>query len=224
MRPNSITSNSTYDSAIEINKVLRNTYLLLSLSLFFSAGMAYYAMISNAPPMGAMLLIAGIIGLNLLTVALRNSPWGIAAVFLYTGFMGYSIGPILNFYLHSYTNGSALIMSAFGVTALLFFTLSGYALVSKKNFNYLGGFISIAILTAFILGIGAMVFNWPMVQLAVSGVFALLSSAYILYTTSEIINGGERNYIMATISLYVAIFNLFMSLLRILGAFAGNRN
>ena len=157
-------------------------------------------------------------------MATRNSGWGILSIFLFTGFMGYSIGPILNLYIKGFTNGAEIVTTALGATGVIFIGLSAYTLVSRKNFSYLGGFISIGILIAFIAGVGAAIFQLPMLQLLVSGAFALFSAGYILFTTSAIIHGGERNYIMATITLYVAIFNLFVSLLNILSFFGGNRN
>ena len=214
-----------YESSVEINRVLKNTYFLLSITLLFSAASAWFAMSINAQPVGIIMLLAGMFGLYFLTVSLRNSAWGILAILAYTGFMGYTLGPILNFYIHSMVNGPQIVMTSLGATGVIFFALSAQAIISRKNYSYMGGFISVAILTAFMVGLGAMLFNMPMLQLVVSGAFAVISSAFILYTTSQIINGGERNYIMATISLYIAIFNLFVSLLRILSFFAGgNRN
>lgn len=211
-------------NTIEVNRVLRNTYLLLSLTLLFSAAAAGYAMKSNAQPVGFILLLVGMFGLYFLTTALRNSAWGLLAIFLFTGFMGYSIGPTLNMYIKGFTNGSEIIITALGATGVVFVGLSAYTLISRKNFSFLGGVIAIGSLAAFLVGIGAMLFHLPALQLVVSGAFALISSAYIMYTTSAIIHGGERNYIMAAIMLYVAIFNLFVSLLNILGALGGNRS
>lgn len=208
-------------AAIEVNQVLRNTYLLLSLTLLFSAGSAWYAMSINAQPVGFIMLLVGMFGLSWLTTSLKDSIWGIAAIFAYTGFMGYVIGPILNHYIHNFSNGTEIVMTSLGATGIIFLGLSVHALSSRKNYSYLGGFITVGILAAFIIGIGAAIFHIPMLQLIISGAFALFSSAYILYITSSIIHGGERNYIMATISLYVAIFNLFLSLLRILSFFSG---
>lgn len=211
-------------NSIEVNRVLRNTYFLLSLTLLFSAGAAWFAMSINAQPLNLFVLIVGMLGLSFLTMATRNSGWGILSIFLFTGFMGYSIGPILNLYIKGFTNGAEIVTTALGATGVIFIGLSAYTLVSRKNFSYLGGFISIGILIAFIAGVGAAIFQLPMLQLLVSGAFALFSAGYILFTTSAIIHGGERNYIMATITLYVAIFNLFVSLLNILSFFGGNRN
>lgn len=219
MRP--VIARKSYDASVSINQVLRNTYLLLSLTLLFSAGTAYAAIITSAPPVGLILLLVGMFGLYFLTVGLRNSKWGVLAIFLYTGFMGYTLGPILNMYIKGFTNGSEMIMTALGATGIIFLALSSYVLVSRKDFSYLGGFISVAVLIAFMAGIASIFFHMPMLNLLISGAFALISSAFILYTTSQIINGGERNFIMATISLYIAIFNLFVSLLRILSFFAG---
>lgn len=212
------------ESVFATNRVLRNTYFLLSLTLLFSALTAGYAVLSNAQPVGIIMLLVGMFGLYFLTTALRNSGWGILAIFAFTGFMGYTLGPVLNFYIHTFTNGTQLIMTSLGATGLIFFGLSSYVLISKKDFSYLGGFIAVIAMAAFLVGLGGIFFHLPMLQLAISGVFAVISAAFILYTTSEIIHGGETNYIMATVSIYIAIFNLFTSLLRILGAFAGNRN
>jgi modulator of FtsH protease len=138
-----------------------------------------------------------------------------------TGFMGLTLGPILNFYLAT-ANGSQLVMTALGGTGVIFLALSGYALTSRKDFSFMGGFLMVGILVAFLGGIGAMIFSIPMLSLAVSGMFVLLMSGLILYQTSEIIHGGETNYIMATVTLYISIYNLFLSLLHLLTAFAGD--
>lgn len=211
-------------SILATNAVLKNTYFLLSLTLLFSAGTAYFAMMTNARSPGFIVFLAGIFGLSYLVSAMRNSAWGILAAFIFTGFLGYTLGPILNMFLHSYANGAQIIATALGATGFIFLALSGYALSTRKDFSYMGGFLFAAIMVAFLVGIAGAVFNMPMLQLVVSGAFALLSAGLILFHTSQIINGGEQNYIMATVSIYVALFNLFVSLLNILGAFSGNRN
>lgn len=211
-------------NSVEVNRVLRNTYLLLSFTLLFSAGTAWFAMASNVPPLNIFVLLVGMFGLYFLTIATRNSGWGLLSIFAYTGFMGYTLGPVLNLYIKGFTNGPQLISTAFGATAIIFLALSAYTLISRKNFSYLGGVIAIGALVAFLVGIGAMVFKLPSLMLFVSGAFAVISAGFILFTTSSIVHGGERNYIMATISLYIAIFNLFVSLLNILSIFGGNRN
>jgi modulator of FtsH protease len=214
----------TNESALSTNKVLRNTYALLSMTLIFSAITAGIAMKSNALPMNPILMIIIYFGLLFLTTRLSNSAWGIASIFALTGFLGYTLGPILNFYIHNFSNGTQLVMTALGATGFIFIGLSAYAITTKKDFSYLAGFLFAAIMIAFLLSIIGIFANIPALQLVISGAFALISSGLILFQTSLIINGGERNYIMATIQLYVALFNLFLSLLQILAAFGGNRN
>ncbi len=210
--------------SLTINKVLKKTYLLLGLTLIFSALTAGFAMKTNAMPVNTILFIVGYFGLLFLTTRLRNSVWGLVSVFALTGFMGYTLGPILNLYIKTFTNGNQIVMTALGATGVIFFALSAYAVTTKKDFSYLGGFLFVAIIVAFLAGLVSMFFNMPMLNLLISAAFVLISSGLILFQTSLIINGGERNYIMATISLYVALFNLFISLLRIFSAFSGNRN
>lgn len=214
----------SYQSAIATHQVLRNTYLLLSLTLLFSAVMAYVAMASNAQPLNLILQIAGMFGLLFLTMALRNSLWGLVSVFAFTGFMGYTLGPTLNFYLTTFSNGSELILTSLGATGVIFMALSGYVLTTKKDFSYMGGFLFIAFIGALLLAIGAAIFKMALMQVVMSGAFILIFSGYILYDTSRILHGGETNYIMATVSLYIDILNLFLSLLRILSFFAGSRD
>ena len=221
--PNTVSKVLTGQQAIEVNQVLRNTYLLLSLTLLWSAAVAYYAFISNAAPVGIILLLVAMFGFPALIYMTQNSGWGIMWLFAYTGFLGYVLGPILNLYIKGFENGPQLVATSIGATGLIFLGLSAYALTSRKNYSYLGGFICMAALAAFVLGLGSIFFNMPILNLVISGAFALISSAYILYTTSAIIHGGERNYITATLTLYIAIFNLFLSLLRILSFFAGSR-
>jgi len=209
---------------IQTNSVIRNTYILLSMTLLFSAATAWLAMVTNAAPMGVFLTLGGYFGLLFLTQALRNSVWGIAAIFAFTGFMGYTLGPILNMVLHGYTNGSQLIMTAFGLTGLIFFALSGYALATRKDFSYMVGFLFAASMIVFAGSLLGLFLHLPLLSLVSTAGFALVASGLILFETSQIINGGERNYIMATISLYVAIYNLFLSLLQLLTVFAGRRD
>lgn len=208
---------------IQTNSVIRNTYILLSMTLLFSAFTAWLGMVSNASPMGLMVLPI-YIGLLFLTQSLRNSPWGIAAIFAFTGFMGYTLGPILNFTIQGFSNGTQLVMTSLGLTGLVFFALSGYALTTRKDFSYLGGFLFVAATIGMIASIAGFFFHIPMLYLAVSAAFVLIASGTILFETSRIIHGGERNYIMATITLYVSIYNLFISLLQLLMMFAGRRN
>ena len=199
------------------NRVLRNTYALLALTLLFSSVTAGIAMALNLPHPGLVLTLVGYFGLLFLTTRFRNSGIGLAMVFALTGFMGYTLGPLLNAYM-SLSNGPQLVMTALGGTGVVFLGLSGYALVSRKDFSFMGSFLMVGILVAFLAGLGAMFFEMPGLALAVSAMFVLLMAGLILYETSNIIHGGETNYIMATVTLYVSIYNLFTSLLHLLGA------
>ena len=199
------------------NRVLRNTYALLALTLGFSALTAGVSMALNLPHPGLLLTLAGYFGLLYLTTRFRNSGLGLFMVFGLTGFMGYTLGPILNAYL-GLPNGGQIVMTAFAGTGIIFLALSGYALISRRDFSFMGSFLMIGILVAFLAGLGAVFFGLPGLALAVSAMFVLLMSGLILYETSNIIHGGETNYIMATVTLYVAIYNLFTSLLHLLGA------
>jgi modulator of FtsH protease len=200
--------------------VLRNTYALLSMTLLFSAATAGIAMVMNLPPFNPILTLVGYFGLLFATTKFSNSSLGLLFVFMLTGFMGLTLGPILNFYLAT-ANGSQMVMTALGGTGVIFLALSGYALTSRKDFSFMGGFLMVGILVAFLGGIAAMIFSMPIMSLVVSGMFVLLMSGMILYQTSDIIHGGETNYIMATVTLYVSIYNLFLSLLHLLTAFGG---
>jgi modulator of FtsH protease len=178
-------------------------------------------MVLKLPHPGMLITFAGYFGLLFLTTRFRDSGLGLLFVFALTGFMGYTLGPILNAYL-SLPNGNQLVMTALGATGVIFLSLSGYALTSRKDFSFMGAFLMVGILVAFLAGIAAMFFTMPGLSLAVSAMFVLLMSGLILYQTSQIIHGGETNYIMATVTLYVSIYNLFLSLLHLLGAFSGD--
>lgn len=209
------------ESVLSTNKVLRNTYLLLSLTFLFSALTAYLSFASGARPMNPLLMIVGVYGLMFLTQALRNSVWGLVSVFAFTGFLGYTLGPILSFYMASFSNGPQLVATALGGTGLIFFALSGYALTTQKDFSFLGGFLFVGTMVALLAMIAGIFFQMPALQLSISAIFVLISSGLILFQTSEIIHNGETNYISATVGLFVSIYNLFVSLLNLLGAFSG---
>ena len=198
------------------NAVLRNTYILLSMTLLFSGAVAGLSMALNLPHPGLILTLLGYFGLLYATSKFRNSGLGIVCVFALTGFMGFTLGPILNAYM-SLANGGQIIMNAMGATGLIFLGLSSYVLTTKKYFSFMGGFLAVGILVGFLAAIGAYFFEIAALSLAVSAIFVLLMSGLILYETSNIINGGETNYIMATTTLFVAIFNLFTSLLHLMG-------
>lgn len=207
---------------LSTNKVLRNTYLLLSMTLLFSAFTAGLSMYFNLPYPGMLLTMVGYFGLLFLTTRFSNSGLGLVFVFALTGFMGLTLGPILNLYIHAFSNGSQLVMTALGGTGVIFLGLSGYAMTTRKDFSFMAGFLMVGVLVAFLAGLAAVFFTIPALSLAVSAMFIVLMSGMILYQTSEIIHGGETNYILATISLYVSIYNLFLSLLQILGVFGGD--
>lgn len=210
------TSTQTQTGAITRNRVLVNTYRLLGVSLAVSAGMAYLAMTMGVPRLPIFAVLGGYFGLLFAIHKFQDRDFSILLVFALTGFMGFTIGPMLNAYL-SLPNGGELVATAFGSTAVIFAGLSMYAINSKKDFSFLGQFLLVAILAAFCAGLAAYFFQMPALSLAVSGAFVLLMSGLILFETSRIVNGGETNYVLATVTLFVSIFNLFTSLLHILG-------
>ena len=214
------TTARTQTTVLATNKVIRNTYTLLSMTLLFSALTAGVSMVLNLLHPGLLLTLGGYFGLLFLTAKFRNSSLGLAFVFALTGFMGYTLGPILNAYM-ALPNGGQVVMTAMGATGAIFLGLSGYTLTTRKDFSFMGGFLMVGILVAFFAGLGAVFFEMPALSLAVSSMFVLLMAGLILYETSNIIHDGETNYIMATVTLYVSIFNLFTSLLHLLGFMNG---
>ena len=208
--------------SVVVNKVLRNTYALLSITLLFSAITATLSMVNQWPHPGLIITLVGYFGLLFLARRFRNSALGIVFVFALTGFMGLTLGPIISFYLTALPNGGQIVMTAMGGTGIIFLGLSAYALTTRKDFSFLGGMLFAGILVAFLAGLGAIIFSIPALSMAVSAMFILLMSGLILYQTSQIIHGGETNYIMATVTLYVAIYNLFLSLLHLLGIFSSD--
>lgn len=203
------------------NRLIRNTYTLLAMTLLFSAATAGLSMVLNLPHPGILITLVGYFGLLFLVTRLRDSAWGLAAVFALTGFMGLTLGPIVQAYLTMLPNGGQVVMMAMGGTGAIFLGLSGYALTSRRDFSFMGGFLMVGILVAFLAGLGAIFFQLPALSLAVSAMFVLLMSGLILYQTSNLVHGHETNYIMATVTLYISIYNLFLSLLQLLG-FAGS--
>ena len=211
--------NRSKAAVLETNKVLRNTYALLAMTLLFSAGTAALSMKLNLPHPGPIITLVGYFGLLFLTNRLARSAWGILSVFALTGFMGMTLGPILNIYVTHFANGTQLVMTALGGTGAIFLGLSAYALTTRKDFSFMGGMLMAGILVAFLAGLVGLFVPMPNLHIAVSAMFILLMCGMILFETSNIINGGESNYILATVSLYVSIFNLFTSLLNLLGIF-----
>ncbi|MBN9424256.1 MAG: BAX inhibitor protein [Candidatus Accumulibacter sp. 66-26] len=206
----------TAPSLLSTHKVLRNTYLLLAMTLLFSGAVAGAAVALRLPHPGLIVTLLGYFGLLFLTGKMRDSSWGLVSVFALTGFMGYTLGPIVGHYL-SLPNGSQTVMLAMGGTGAVFLGLSAYAVISRRDFGFMGGFLAVGVLVAFLASLAAIFFQIPALSLTVSAAFVLLMSGLILFETSRIINGGETNYIMATVSLFVSIYNLFLSLLQLLG-------
>lgn len=220
MEQRSVYSTSDTRSAVEINKVLKNTYLLLSMTLLFSAVCAWITMQMDLSFMARIgLLLAGVATLFVLT-KFQNSTVGLALVFVFTGFFGGALGPLLNYYIDVGYPG--LIMEALGSTAIVFVALSGYAIISKKDFSFLGGFLFVGLVVAIIAIVANLFFAIPALYLAINAVIVFIFSGFILYDTSRIVKGGETNYVMATVALYLNIYNLFTSLLALLNAFGGD--
>jgi len=209
------------ESALGTNKVLKNTYLLLGMTLLFSAVTAGIAMAVGLPQGAALLLV--LVGFGLLFVVNRmaDSSKGLWAIFAFTGVMGASIGPMLNHYL-AMPGGPALVMQALGGTAVVFFGLSAYALTTRKDFSYMGGFLMVGLLVAVVAMIANIFLHIPALSLTISAAVVMIMSGLILFDTSRIINGGETNYIRATVALYLDIYNLFIHLLHLLTAFSGD--
>lgn len=203
-------------SLLASHAVLRNTYMLLSLTLLFSAAVSYWAMIRQVAYPGTILFLIGAYGLLFLTMYLRNSIWGIVSVFAFTGVMGYTLGPLINITLKT-ANGSHIVMTALGMTGLIFFSLSAMVLITRKDFGFLGNILFAGMIALLLAMVAGIFWHVPALYLAISVGFAIFSSMAIIFETSQIIHGGQTNYIMATISLYVSIYNIFVSLLNILG-------
>ncbi|SMB30909.1 conserved hypothetical protein; putative inner membrane protein [Serratia proteamaculans] len=210
-----VVSSSSRDSLLSTHKVLRNTYFLLSLTLAFSALTATASTMLGLPAPGLLLMLVGFYGLMFLTHKLANSPAGILAAFALTGFMGYALGPILSSFIN--TGAGDLIMLALGGTAVVFFCCSAYVLTTRKDMSFLSGMMMAGFVVLLVAVIANLFLQIPALHLAISALFILFSAGAILWETSNIIHGGETNYIRATVSLYVSLYNMFISLLSILG-------
>ncbi len=213
-----IAQQGTQDSAINLassSKVLSNTYFLLGMTLVWSAVVAGISMMFNLPKPNIIITLVGFYGLLFMIEKNKESSLGLLFTFILTGFMGYTLGPILNLYIGAGLEGA--IMTALGGTALTFVACSAYALTTKRDLSFLGGMLTAGFFAIIAMVIANIFLQIPVLGLAISGMFVLFSSAAILYTTQGIIRGGETNYISATVTLYVSIYNLFLSLLSILG-------
>jgi len=201
---------------VEINKVLKNTYMLLSATLAFSAVMALVSMSIGVPPIAYLgsVIVSMILGIFVLPKTAQSSA-GIGVIFLITGLLGFGLGAILSMYL-AMPNGPQIIATAFGGTGIIFLGLSGYALTTRRDFSFMGGFIFAGMLVAILAIIANIFLQMPALSLAISSAVIMIMSGFILFQTSNIIKGGETNYIMATHGLYLSIFNIFISLLNIL--------
>ena len=215
------TARPGWSATIASHKVLRNTYALLSLTLLFSAAVAAAAVAFKLPAAGLVLTLVGYFGLLFLIHKVQNSGAAIPAVFALTGFMGYTLGPVLSSHL-ALPGGAQSIALAFGATGTTFLALSGWVLATRRDLSFMGGFLFAGMVIALVAGLAAMFFQIPALGLAVSAMVALLSAGLILFETSRIVNGGETNYVLATVSLFVSVFNLFTSLLSLFGLGASN--
>ena len=208
-------------SVLATNKVIRNTYMLLTLTLLTSTVTAFVAMQTNAGFINPILMLVVFIGMPLIIYKFRNSGVGLLLTFAFTGLMGYILGPILNYYL-GLANGGQIVAGALGSTAVVFLGLSGYALTTQKNFNFMGGFLFVG----FLVVIGAILLNLflqiPALSLTISAAAVMLISAAILYDTSRMVHGGETNYIVMTVALYANIYVLFTHLLNLFAFFNSN--
>ncbi|MCP3850618.1 MAG: Bax inhibitor-1/YccA family protein [Gammaproteobacteria bacterium] len=204
-------------AVLEVNKVLKNTYALLSVTLLFSALMAYVSMQMQMPAFMPLVATFGALGLIWLVLPrTANSAAGIGVVFAITGLLGLGLGPMLNNYLQL-SNGSQLIMTSLGGTGVIFLALSGYALTTKRDFSFMGGMLVAGMVMVLIASLANIFMEIPALSLAISAIVILIMSGFILYDTSRIINGGERNYILATVGLYLSLYNIFVNLLMLLG-------
>ncbi|MDF2177606.1 Bax inhibitor-1/YccA family protein [Aliiglaciecola sp. CAU 1673] len=221
MEQNTLYRSTTETSALQTNKVLRNTYMLLAMTLLFSAVCAGISMSIGISPLASLGMSIGAFVLLFVVNKTADSAAGIFWVFAFTGLLGGSLGFTLNLYA-GLPNGPELIMQAFGATALVFFGLSAYVLTTKKDFSFMGGFLMIGLIVAIVAAIANIFLQIPAMSLAISAGIVLIMSGLILFDTSRIIHGGETNYVRATVSLYLNIYNLFVSILHLLGAFGGD--
>jgi len=214
-------SSNAKESALATNKVLRNTYALLSMTLIFSAATATVAISSNAAPVNFIVQLVVLFGTLFALHKFKNSVWSIPLVFFFTGFLGYTAGPIVNFYL-GMANGGDIVTTALSMTGITFLGLSAYAVSSRKDFSFMGGFLMIGLILVVVASLANIFFAIPALSLAISAVGVLVFSGFILYDTSRMVNGGETNYVMMTVSLYLNIYNLFLMLLHLTGALSGD--
>jgi modulator of FtsH protease len=210
-------------SVLATNKVLRNTYLLLAMTLFTSASAAGIAMAAGAQPVHWLLMLGVFIGMPFVISYFRDSVWALPLTFAFTAFMGYVLGPILSLYL-SLPNGPQIVMAAFGTTAVAFVGLSAYAISTRKDFSFMGGFLMVGLLVVLAAIIANIFLQIPALSLTISAAAVLLMSGLILFDTSRMIHGGETNYVIMTVSLFANIYVMFVHLLNLFSALSGGDN
>ncbi len=213
-----VVQNASQGSILATNKLIKNTYLLLSMTLFFSAAMAALASFLNVP-FGAGLIcsIAGMVMIWFVLPKVADSAAGVGVVFLVTGLFGFGLGPVINHYL-AYANGASIVGTAMAGTGIIFVTLSAYALITRKNFSFMGGFLIVGLVAILVAALANIFLQMPALSMAISAIVILLMSGFILYDTSRMVNEPHSaNYIVMTISLYLSILNIFTSLLHLLG-------
>jgi modulator of FtsH protease len=222
MNPMDQTIARSAESALQTNKVIKNTYMLLSATLLFSALTAMVSLLMHMPMWTYTVSVIGAMLLGIFVLPKSaNSSSGLGVIFLITGMMGFGLGAVLSIYL-ALPNGPQIVATSLGGTGIIFMGLSGYALTSKRDFSFMGGFVFAGMMVMMLAVVANIFMQIPALHLAIAAGFILLMSAYILFQTSQMINGGETNYIMATYGLYLAIFNIFISLLQILGVLGGD--
>jgi modulator of FtsH protease len=215
--PRQFPADAARDSALATNRVLRNTYLLLSATLLFSAATAGISMAMGMPYLGPVVTLVGYFGLLFLTYRLRNSAGGLAAVFALTGFMGVTLGPLLSAYLTRVPNGGELVMTSLGITGVLFVGLSAFALRTRQDFSFLRTFLMVGLVGLLLVILAGLFIDLSAFQMVISAAVVLLMTGFILYDTSAILRGEQDNYILATVGFYVSLYNIFVNLLSLLG-------
>lgn len=220
MQSHNIAATRERSQLLATNKLIRNTYILLAMTLATSAVTAGIAMMTGARPVHWLVMLVVFIGMPFLINAMRNSIWSLPLTFVFTGIMGYILGPILNHYLHL-PNGGQIVATAFGLTGALFVGLSGYALATRKDFSFMGGFIFVGLIVVLVAIVANIFLAIPALSLAISGAAVLLMSALILFDTSRMVHGGEDNYVVMAVSLFANIYVLFLHLLNLVAALSG---
>lgn len=221
MQPANYSVREGAQSVLATNKLIRNTYTLLSITLIFSAIMATVSMFLNPPGIFSLVSVIGAMVLAIFVLPkMANSGAGIGIVFAITGMLGFGLGPMLNSYL-ALANGPQIVGMAMAGTGIIFLTLSGYALMTRKDFSFMGGFLTTGFVVVLIAILANIFLQMPILSLVISAVVIMLMSGFILYDTGRMVNGGETNYVLATVSLYLSIFNIFVNLLSLLGIMGG---